>query len=43
MWAAMNGHDEVVMTLIANGADAKAKEKVRIRCCVSTGVRANDQ
>jgi hypothetical protein len=42
MWAAMNGHTEVVIALVANGVDAKAKEKVRSRCCVSTGGRAND-
>jgi ankyrin repeat protein len=43
IWAARNGHEEVVKALIANGADAKAKEKVRRRSCVSAGGRANDQ
>jgi ankyrin repeat protein len=41
--AAMNGHEGVVKFLIADGADAKAKEKVRRRCCVITGAGANDQ
>jgi hypothetical protein len=43
MWAARNGHEEVYKALIGKGADAKAKEKVRSRHCVSTGERANDQ
>jgi hypothetical protein len=33
MWAAMNEHTEVYKALMENGADAKAKEKVRSRCC----------
>jgi hypothetical protein len=44
MWAAMNGHTDVVQALIANGADVGAKEKVSSSYCVSTGVvRANDE
>jgi hypothetical protein len=38
IWAAMNGHTEVVKALIEKGADVDAKEKVGRRCCVSTGV-----
>jgi hypothetical protein len=34
----MNGKTEVVEALIEHGADVKAKEKVRRRHCVSTGV-----
>jgi hypothetical protein len=43
MWAVMNGKAEVAKALIENGADLKAKEKVRSRYCVITGSRANDQ
>jgi hypothetical protein len=43
MWAAMNGHTKVVKALIKNGADVKAKEKVRRRFSVNTRVGANDQ
>jgi hypothetical protein len=43
MWAAMNGHTEAVKALVKNGADVDAKEKVRSRCCVSTGVGGNDR
>jgi ankyrin repeat protein len=43
MWAAMNGHTEVVKALIEQGANVDAKEKVRRRCCICTGVGANDQ
>jgi ankyrin repeat protein len=35
IWAAMNGHTEVVKALIEGRADVEAKEKVRSRCCVS--------
>jgi hypothetical protein len=43
IWAAINGKTEIVKDLIAIGADAKAKEKVRRRYCVITGVGANYQ
>jgi hypothetical protein len=43
MCAAKDGNTQAVKTLIANGADVDAKEKVRRRYCVITGVRANDQ
>jgi ankyrin repeat protein len=43
IWAAMNGHTEVVKALIEEDADVEAKEKVRRRCCVSTGVGGNDR
>jgi ankyrin repeat protein len=43
MWAAMNGHTEIVKALIEKGADVDAKEKVRRRYCVITEVGANDQ
>jgi hypothetical protein len=43
IWAAMNGHTEVVMALIQTGADVESKEKVRSTCCVNTGEKANDQ
>jgi ankyrin repeat protein len=36
IWAAMKGKAELVKALIANGADVKAKEKVRRRHSVST-------
>jgi ankyrin repeat protein len=43
IWAAMNGHTEVVKALIEKGADLDAKEKVRCRCCVSTEEGANNE
>ena len=42
MWAAKNGHTEVVKALIEKGADMKATEKVRRRHYVSTGEGMND-
>jgi ankyrin repeat protein len=45
MWAAMNGHTDVVKALIEQGVDLKgradvdAKEKVRRTYCVNTGWR----
>ena len=42
MWAAMNGHTEVVEALVEKGADMKATEKVRRRRSVSTGEEMND-
>jgi ankyrin repeat protein len=42
MCAARDGYTQVVKALIENGADVDAKEKVRRRCCVSTGEGAND-
>jgi hypothetical protein len=38
IWAAMNGHTEVVKALIEGRANVEAKEKVRCRRCVSTGI-----
>jgi ankyrin repeat protein len=38
IWAAKNGHTEVVKALIEGDADVEAKEKVRRRRCVSTEV-----
>ena len=43
MWAAMNGHTEVVKALIEGRANVEAKEKVRHRHCVSTGVGGLEQ
>jgi hypothetical protein len=43
MWAAMNGHTEVVDDLIKKDADVNAMEKVRHRYSVITGLGANDQ
>jgi ankyrin repeat protein len=43
IWAAMNGYTDVVEALIENGAYVNAKEKVRRRCRVITGVGGNDQ
>ena len=37
MWAAVNGHTEVVEALIEKGADMNATEKVKRRHFVSTG------
>jgi ankyrin repeat protein len=42
MWAAMNGHTEVVEALIEKGADMNATEKVRRKYSVSTGEGMND-
>ena len=43
MWAAMNGHTDVVKALIDNGALRKAKEKVRCISSAITGFGANDE
>jgi hypothetical protein len=43
MWSAMNGHTEVVKTLIKKGANVETKEKVRRRYCIGIGIGANDQ
>jgi ankyrin repeat protein len=43
MWAAMNGHTEVVKALIEKGADVNGTEKVRCRHSVSTGEGMTDQ
>jgi ankyrin repeat protein len=37
MWAAKNGHTEVVEALIEKGADINITEKVRHRHSISTG------
>jgi hypothetical protein len=39
----MNGHTEVVKTLIEVLADVEAKEKVRCRRCVGTGIGGLEQ
>jgi hypothetical protein len=43
IWASINGHTEAVKALIEKGADVDAKDKVRRRYCVGTGVGTNDQ
>jgi ankyrin repeat protein len=42
MWAAQNGHTEVVKALIEKGSDVNATEKVRSRHSVSTREGMND-
>ena len=42
MWAAKNGHTEVVEALIEGDADVKATETVRRRHSVSTGEGMTD-
>jgi ankyrin repeat protein len=38
IWAAMNGHEEVVKALIENGVDMRTKEKVRRKCLSVQGL-----
>jgi ankyrin repeat protein len=42
IWAAVNGHTEVVKALIEKGADMNAKEGVRHTYSVSRGEGVND-
>jgi ankyrin repeat protein len=41
IWAAMNGHTEVVKALIEKGADMNAEEWVRLTYSVNRGEGAN--
>jgi ankyrin repeat protein len=42
IWAAVNGHTDVVKALIEKGADVNAEEWVRHTYSVSRGEGAND-